>query len=1061
MTSSPHSRTSLRRLPLLLAAWLSLHAAGGAPGGEVEDLLERSGFAGGLAVHVGCGDGELLAALAERTGCVAQVLAADDAAALRARGKLPARGAGDRVSVVARTGGRLPYADDLVNLLIREAPAAASDAEVLRVLAPHGVCMTRGAGGWTKTVKPRPADMDEWTHYLHGPGGNAVARDRRVGPPRRFQWNAGPLWARLHDAPSSTSAMVAAGDRVFYIRDEGPMATYARLDERWTLTARNAFNGVLLWKRNMPGWGWKHWTAEWHARNNQPFQLPKRLVAAEDRVYVTLGFHAPLTALDAATGEVARTYAGTEGTDEVLLLDGLLILGINKAGYKPAPGGGEPLRKAVAAVEVDTGKVLWKTGDYVGITAKTDSMAPDGRLELAAGGGGVYLCDRDEIIALDLQTGETAWRAERQYGEKLKCNFNTLMWQMPVMVYSDGVVLFAQPEGMTSFHSVPGTLYAYDAETGKPLWRHRYGGWVHNTQPNVFVVDGTVWIHEHQEGDVRRGRRMVFPDKLKAKADFAALGLDIRTGAPRKRVATREVFRAGHHHRCYRTKATERFLLTSRRGVEFIDIEAGGTDLNHWVRGDCHLGIMPCNGLLYSTPHPCSCYITAKLNGYVALAPARAGDRPEPPAGNPLVKGPAFGKLTAAEADPGDWPAFRGGPERGGSSGTTVPAALAPLWQAEFGADVGPPSVAGGKVFVPVAGGNRVVALDAATGETLWTYLTGGPVDTPPTARGNLLLFGSADGYVHCVAAETGKLAWRLRAAPRERLVCSMGRVESAWPVHGSVLVSGGVAYVAAGRSSYLDGGIHLYAIEPETGAILRRKVVCSLDPQTHKQPRESVGAHDMPGALRDILVGDGETVWMRNEEVFSGGRSSRVHVYATAGMRDGTWFNRTTWRYGPMKHAQYLVFNDEIAVGIEAFGGTSRRAAFTPGAKGYRLFAMSAEAGKHGKGGRKGGKKRGKGGCIWSRHIPVRARAMALAGDTLFLAGPPDMVEPKDPLAAFEGRKGAVLRAVATGDGRTLSETKLDAPPVWDAMAAAGGRLYLSLGDGTVRCFAAATARR
>ena len=51
---------------------------------------------------------------------------------------------------------------------------------------------------WTKTVKPRPAEIDDWTHFLHGPTNNAVADDSVVGPPRQLQWVGGPRWARSH-----------------------------------------------------------------------------------------------------------------------------------------------------------------------------------------------------------------------------------------------------------------------------------------------------------------------------------------------------------------------------------------------------------------------------------------------------------------------------------------------------------------------------------------------------------------------------------------------------------------------------------------------------------------------------------------------------------------------------------------------------------------------------------------------------------------------------------------------------------------------------------------------
>lgn len=88
-----------------------------------------------------------------------------------------------------------------------------------------------------------------------------------------------------------------------------------------------------------------------------------------------------------------------------------------------------------------------------------------------------------------------------------------------------------------------------------------------------------------------------------------------------------------------------------------------------------------------------------------------------------------------------------------------------------------------------------------------------------------------------------------------------------------------------------------------------------------------------------------------------------------------------------------------------------------------------------------------------WSAQVPVRARAMVLAGHCLFFAGPPDVVPANDPYAAFEGRLGAKLWTVSAKDGKKLAEISLDAVPVFDGMAAANGRLYLATKDGKVLC--------
>lgn len=104
-----------------------------------------------------------------------------------------------------------------------------------------------------------------------------------------------------------------------------------------------------------------------------------------------------------------------------------------------------------------------------------------------------------------------------------------------------------------------------------------------------------------------------------------------------------------------------------------------------------------------------------------------------------------------------------------------------------------------------------------------------------------------------------------------------------------------------------------------------------------------------------------------------------------------------------------------------------------------------------------------------WTKDMSMFARAMVLAGNVLFVAGPPDMLdepqtfrqinEPQvrrelaEQVAAFNGEKGAVLKAISVGDGTELAQYDLDSPPVFDGMAAAYGKLYLSLKDGSVVC--------
>jgi hypothetical protein len=80
----------------------------------------------------------------------------------------------------------------------------------------------------------------------------------------------------------------------------------------------------------------------------------------------------------------------------------------------------------------------------------------------------------------------------------------------------------------------------------------------------------------------------------------------------------------------------------------------------------------------------------------------------------------------------------------------------------------------------------------------------------------------------------------------------------------------------------------------------------------------------------------------------------------------------------------------------------------------------------------------------------------MVVAGQTLFVAGTPDIVDPDAPWSAIEGRAGGVMWAISTADGKKLAEYRLESPPRFDGMAAANGRLYLSHTDGRLVCYGA-----
>ena len=1035
-------------------------------------VLQTTGVKGGLIVHLPSGGGALTAAFRADDRYVVHGLDTDPTNVQKTRRYVKSLGIYGKVSADTFDGKRLPYANNLVNLLVSEDLGEVPMAEVIRVLVPRGVAYVKSHGRWEMTVKPWPDEIDEWTHWLHGADGNAVADDRTVGPPRHVQWIAEPRWQRHHEASPSLDAMVSAGGRLFAIQNEAP-AGVDGLPDRWVLVARDAFNGTLLWKLPIAEWGWRQWSdhSYGHGRWNQPTHIARRLVAAGDRVYVTLGFNAPLVALDAATGQTLMTYPETRYTDEILYHEGTLVLAVNLA--EQGPGRAEtkpPVKKAVVALNARSGELLWKTGDFEGAASKADAIERVTHLTMVLGDGKVFLVEENALVALDLNSGERVWRKDRPARQKPVTYGSYYFANLCTLVYHDGVVLFTEPDCTVT--KLPwnapaqSALMGISADTGEVLWTRPCGVWGHYNPGDLFVIDRVAWVHDAEA--------------------FSMIGLDPHTGQVKRSLSTQEALDQGHHHRCYRNKATTRFVLTGRRGVEFIDLESEENLRHHWVRGTCRYGILPANGLLYAPPHPCVCYITAKLNGFWALAAESGESRVESGESRVesggwkakhtlrLERGPAYGKaapLSALGSRPStldsrlsdSWPTYRHDAARSGCAGTNIDGPLEPAWQTTIGGRLSSPVIAEGKVFVAASDSHTVWALDAADGKPLWSYTAGARVDTPPTVHRGLALFGSADGWVYCLRAADGKLAWRRRAAPNDSRIMSHGQLESPWPVHGSVLIQDDLAYLAAGRSSFLDGGIFVYQIDPVTGEVLREKRINSFDPETGDMVQCRL-PYDMPadatGALPDVFVGDGTHVYMRHLKFSPADLSYRNaaldaavkkkrnehqavgdHLMSVAGLLDDAWFSQTYWTVDGKSQSKLLVFDAQAAYGVKPFASSARhmRAIFVPGQRGYTIFAAG----------------RPKHQSRWRVNVPVRARAMVLTGNTLLFAGPPDVVPEKDPYAAFDGKRGALLWMVSVTDGKKLAEYELQSPPVFDGMAAADGRLYLSTTAGTVECLA------
>ncbi len=1094
------------------------------PQQKAERILNSTGIKGGLVIHVGCGDGRLTAALHANDNYLVHGLDRQAKNVELAREYIQSHKLYGTVSVDHWKSDRLPYIDNLVNLLVSENIGGVSMDEVMRVLAPDGMAYLKKKGEWTKIIKPRPSEIDEWTHYLYDASGNSVAHDSVVGPPRYSQWVGSPKWARHHDHMASMSALVSAGGRLFYIFDEGPTSSIL-LPPEWSLIARDAFNGTVLWKRSIPEWVTHLWPLK-----SGPAHLPRRLVAVKDKVYVTLGLEAPLSVLDTATGRTIRTYEGTRATEEVIVSGGTVFLLANNNPvdwnkYKPSNAwvwgnmvrtdddrwAWDKTKRRIMAIRAETGELLWNQDHCV---------AP---MTLAADQKGVFFYDGKRVVCLNRQNGNEIWISSPVAGQSriLPC------FGARLIIYQDVVLFSGGRKSMT----------ALSAKDGKILWKSEQARSGHRSPEDLLVAGGLVWsgaAANTEDSGVFTGRD---PLTGEIKSEFPP-----------------DVDVYWFHQRCYPSKATDKYLLPSRTGIEFIDFRNKHWMIHHWVRGGCIYGIMPCNGLIYTPPHACACYIEAKQHGFCALAPASTSRAPDSMEAlkkekNRLEHGRAYGKPAEVGVGVGvetaagclsrdEWPTYRHNAARSGCTDATVSTNLKPLWQSDLGGKLSSVVIAEKKVFVASVDTHTLYALDADSGETLWNYTTGGRIDSPPTIYKGRVLFGSADGWVYCLRSSDGELVWRFRAAPMEQRMTAYEQLESVWPVHGSVLVQKqkatsspktdterAVVYCVAGRSMFLDGGLRLLRLDAETGRQLSETILDENDPQTGGNLQSHVEELSMPVALPDILSSDGQFIFMRSQRFDLDGRRPQVakesvmeqqgdgaHLFCGIGFLDDSWFHRSYWLYGRslasgwpnwfqagryVPSGRLLVFDDSFVYGYQRQPKYLSQSSVQE----YRLFAADKNSDNESirhvrkmslKMDAAEPKKWGASAADWKLrgsfpladisavkfkwthgNLPLHVRAMVLADKTLFIAGPPDVADEEkaffhsddagvqadmlNQTAALAGRKGALLWAVSASDGKKIREYKLGALPVWDGMATAYGRLYLSLKNGRVQCFGSA----
>lgn len=993
--------TCVRALCLLLVA-LAACASGGE---SIEQIVGRSRIKGGFCVILGAAEPKFAEALARQGPYVVHWLLTDPAAVAAAREALTAAKVYGQVSVEESRGAALPYADDLVSLLLVLDASIASKAEWLRVLRPDGELVVRQGNERTVSIKPRAAGMDEWTHWRHGPDRNSVSLDSLVDVPARVQWVA------TSKAPTERAHVVLTNGRFF------------AQDRDNTLIARDAFNGLPLWTAKVQ----KGTDFDWE----YAVKVAALIVAKGERVYC-LASDGKVKALDAATGKPAMTYEAAGTPYDILLVDD----GQSKLGTLVLVS-----KDSVRALDADSGKLLWKhpgEGLHTTIACSYAVFCIEGDDRAGATNG--------TISARTLLSGELLWKRTYDWARRTErgaFGYDRLFYEVRrshnwQKLYSERPELKAQEN--------------YDvviaAKTGEEIQKMK--GLGSSARHGEFRT--AFW---HKE-------RMITEAHSREGLSLAVYKLD-DFSKPAEVFKANYVGDRGFGH-CYPPVLTDRYYINGQ--LNFTDLQTHKQVSNQITRGACNTarpGYIPAYGMIYTFPKHCLCF--PMLDGNVCLAP---GYKDAPPESSALLKGPAWPATPISADYSRDWPTFRHDACRSSGTDVAVAAKLGTVWTAEIdGPDYAQPpatdwqdnpwtagaltapTVANGLVYVAQCDGHRLVALDEKTGQQKWQFVAEGRIDGPPTLHQGMCLFGCRNGWVYNLRAADGALIWELRIAPYDRRIFNYGQLESPWAVAGSVLVVDGLAYASAGIHPNADGGIRVVCFEPPTGRIVWQS---KFDDLGYATPWP---APYQPGEDRDpwrstfvveyrycgLPVKDGESVAV--SRCLFDLKTGKANLQKTNGFyhikETDVYMPRTAWRYG----------NERQLSPVAACRGASL---FSLEPAGGRLFRVDFEKGKAfdtdwvrvSEDDQKTGWTRATGkifklGAKWATGgddpKQAAARAMLVAGGNLFTVTP----------------KG-VLTVHSADDGTKLAEKKLG-EIVWDGLAAANGRLYVSTAEGKVMC--------
>ncbi len=412
-------------LMILSLTCLVLFSAGDLfAGSSATRILKSYGRESGVFAVIGCGDRSApgLAVDLGRNGNSLVHAIASDAKELAAFNKaIAAAGVKGYVSAEQLSPAKLPYRDYMVNVVVvmdREKAEAAglTTEELRRCVAPYGrlVFCSRGLVKKIEEIA-LPEEMDVWTHRYYTAAGIPASTDKVYKVPIGFKWNAG-LPMNFAGRYASTRALLVNDGRCFYLST----SVYENLGEGWRLaggrssytqylTCRDAFNGRLLWRKQLAG----IFYGGLYIENVAP------LVSVGQHVYVA-GGNGKMLVVGSRTGKTLRELPTAYSPGVISASDGIVVVATWKNGKAIWGHGRGRMDWKIAegtmeAYSDKTGRRLW-ANKLLG----TSMVIADGKvyivnrsgmdeLEKSGNKDKRFRHPPQKIVAMDLKKGKVLW----------------------------------------------------------------------------------------------------------------------------------------------------------------------------------------------------------------------------------------------------------------------------------------------------------------------------------------------------------------------------------------------------------------------------------------------------------------------------------------------------------------------------------------------------------------------------------------------------------------------------------------------------------------------------